>query len=29
MDRKSLYLIFENTNGQRYLIWIVHGQRTI
>ncbi|MFA6256135.1 MAG: hypothetical protein WC606_03025 [Candidatus Absconditabacterales bacterium] len=29
MDRKSLYLIFENTNGQRYLIGIVHGQRTI
>lgn len=29
MDWKSLYLVLENISGQRYLIWIVHGQRTI
>jgi hypothetical protein len=29
MDRKSLTLVFEQENGQRYLIGIVHGQRTI
>ena len=29
MDRKSLTLVFEQVNGQRYLIGIVHGQRTI
>lgn len=29
MDRRSLYLVLENVNGQRYLIGIVHGQRTI
>ncbi len=29
MDRKSLYLVFENIAGQRKLIGIVHGQWTI
>lgn len=29
MDRRSLYLVFENIAGQRKLIGIVHGQRTI
>lgn len=29
IDWKSLYLVLENVNGQRYLIGIVHGQRTI
>lgn len=29
MDRKSLTLVFEQNDGQRYLIGIVHGQRTI
>lgn len=29
MDRKSLTLVFEQENGQRYLIGIIHGQRTI
>jgi len=29
MDRKSLTLVFQNLDGQRYLIGIVHGQRTI
>jgi len=29
MDRKSLTLVFEQENGQRYLIGIVHGQWTI
>lgn len=29
MDRKSLTLVFDNINWQWYLIWIVHGQRTI
>ncbi len=29
MDWRSLYLVFENIEGQRQLIWIVHGQWTI
>lgn len=29
MDRRSLYLVFENMNGQWYLIGIIHGQWTI
>lgn len=29
MDWRSLYLVFENVNGQWKLIGIVHGQRTI
>lgn len=29
MDWRSLYLVLENIGGQRKLIWIVHGQRTI
>ncbi len=29
MDWRSLYLVFENIWGQRYLIGIIHGQRTI
>lgn len=29
MDRRSLYVVFENIGGQRKLIGIVHGQRTI
>ncbi len=29
MDRRSLYLVFDNVGGQRQLIWIIHGQRTI
>ena len=29
MDRRSLYLVFENVSGEWYLIGIVHGQRTI
>ena len=29
IDRKSLTLIFDHVNGQRYLVGIVHGQRTI
>ena len=29
MDRKSLTLVVKNTNGKRYLIGIIHNQRTI
>jgi len=29
MDWRSLYLVFEQMNGQWYLVWIVHGQWTI
>lgn len=29
MDWRSLYVVFENIDGQRYLIGIVHGQWTI
>lgn len=29
IDWRSLYLVLENVNGQRKLIWIVHGQWTI
>lgn len=29
MDRRSLYVVFEYIGGQRYLIGIIHGQRTI
>jgi len=29
MDWRSLTLVFEQTAGQRYLIWIVHGEWTI
>jgi len=29
MDRKSLTLVFEKTNGQWYLIWVVHAAWTI
>lgn len=29
MDWRSLILVFEEVNGQWYLVWIVHGQWTI
>lgn len=29
IDRKSLTLVFEQVGGQRYVIGVVHGQRTI
>jgi len=29
MDWKSLMLVFDKKDGQRYLIGVIHGQRTI
>lgn len=29
IDRRSLYLVFDQENGAWKLIWVVHGQRTI